>query len=127
LEETRLEKGKSRKGEGYLYGSLIGVANGVFGGGGGMIAVPLLQKTGLSEKEAHATAILVILPISLTAFFIYAWRGYATANILLPTALGVLAGGLLGARLLADMTGKAVRIAFAFLQLFSGLWMLFSK
>ena len=93
MEETRLEKGVSGEGNKFFYGSLIGVANGLFGGGGGMIAVPLLQKTGLSAKEAHATAILVILPISAVAFFIYAWRGYASTAVLLPTALGVIAGG----------------------------------
>ena len=126
MEETRLEKGVSGEGNKFFYGSLIGVANGLFGGGGGMIAVPLLQKTGLSAKEAHATAILVILPISAVAFFIYAWRGYASTAVLLPTALGVIAGGVLGSRLLAGMTGKAVRVTFAFLQLISGLWLVFA-
>ena len=92
-----------------------------------MIAVPLLQKTGLSAKEAHATAILVILPISAVSFLVYAWRGYSSAQILVPTALGVTAGGLLGAKLLGGMTGKAVRIAFAFLQLFAGLSMIFLR
>ncbi len=119
---------KNRKmGKGLINGSLIGIANGLFGGGGGMIAVPLLQKTGLEAKEAHATAILVILPISAISFLVYAFRGYALPSVLIPTAIGVTAGGLLGAKLLGNMTGKAVRVAFAFLQLFAGLFMLFSK
>ena len=46
-------------------GAATGAANGLFGGGGGMIAVPLLRAQGLEEKRAHATAIAVILPVSL--------------------------------------------------------------
>lgn len=126
-EEKALQAEKKSGESGFISGSLIGVANGLFGGGGGMIAVPLLQRTGLQSKEAHATAILVILPISAISFLVYAWRGFATANVLIPTALGVTAGGFLGAKLLGNMTGKAVRIAFAFLQLFAGLFMLFSR
>ncbi|MBQ8291804.1 MAG: sulfite exporter TauE/SafE family protein [Clostridia bacterium] len=107
------------------YGGLIGAANSLFGGGGGMIAVPLLQKTGLDEKTAHATAILVILPISLLSFSVYAWRGYSDFNVLIPTAIGVTLGGLLGARLLGTLQTKYVNITFAFLQLAAGLFLLF--
>ena len=55
-------------------GTAVGAANSLFGGGGGMIAVPLLQKTGMSEKSAHATAILVILPVSLLSFVLYVYH-----------------------------------------------------
>ena len=45
-------------------GALTGAVNGLFGGGGGMIAVPLLGKMlGYEDKEAHATAIFVIAPV----------------------------------------------------------------
>ena len=46
-----------------ILGALIGIINGFFGGGGGMIVVPLLtEKFGFSQKQAQATAIFVILP-----------------------------------------------------------------
>ncbi len=106
-------------------GSLVGVANSLFGGGGGMIAVPLLQRTGLAEKQAHATAILVILPVSLFSFLVYAWRGYYRAEVLLPVALGVSFGGYLGARLLGNLTTEKVRFVFAILQAVAGAFMLF--
>ena len=35
-------------------GLAIGIINGLLGAGGGMIAVPLLQKLGLDRKQAHA-------------------------------------------------------------------------
>ena len=42
---------------GAFTGVAVGAANGLFGGGGGMIAVPLLSGVmGYEEKAAHATA-----------------------------------------------------------------------
>lgn len=106
-------------------GVAVGAANSLFGGGGGMLAVPLLQKTGLDEKRAHATAILVILPISLISFLIYAFRGLSDFTVLIPTALGVIGGGALGAKLLGKLPVRAVNLTFAFLQLAAGIFLFF--
>ncbi len=106
-------------------GIAVGAANGIFGGGGGMLAVPLLQKTGLPEQKAHATAILVILPVSAFSFLLYALRGYLDLSVLIPTALGVTAGGFLGAKLLNKLPTKVITLVFAALQAFAGFWLLF--
>ncbi len=106
-------------------GSLAGIANSLFGGGGGMLAVPLLKKTGLNAKEAHATAILVILPVCVSSFLLYALRGYCRAELVLPTAIGVTGGGWLGAKLLGKLPTKMVNILFAILQLFAGIFLCF--
>jgi len=108
-----------------LCGGLVGAANSLFGGGGGMIAVPLLKSTGLSDKRAHATAILVILPVSLFSFIVYALRGYFEASVLVPTALGVTLGGTLGAKLLGKLPTKTVDLIFAALQLLAGGFLFF--
>ena len=107
-------------------GVAVGAANSLFGGGGGMIAVPLLVKTGLEEKRAHATAILLILPISLLSFIFYVWRGFYDPSVLVPTAIGVTAGGFLGAKLLGNLPVKTVNMAFGLLQLAAGLFLFFS-
>lgn len=107
-------------------GGLIGLANSVFGGGGGMLAVPLFTAGGMQEKQAHATAILVILPISFFSFILYAIRGFYQADVLIPTALGVTAGGMLGAVLLGKLNTKIVNFIFACLQLLAGLFLFFS-
>ncbi|MGN1061991.1 MAG: TSUP family transporter [Candidatus Scatosoma sp.] len=109
-----------------LCGAATGAANGLFGGGGGMIAVPLLRALGSGEKEAHATAIAVILPVSLLSFILYAVRGYFDFSVALPTALGGFFGGFLGAKMLSFLPEKAVFFTFTALQLFAGFWMLFS-
>ena len=108
-------------------GSVVGAANSIFGGGGGMIAVPMLVKTGLDEKRAHATAILVILPVSLLSFLLYAVKGVYDFSVLIPTALGVTAGGLLGAKLLGKLPTRAVNLTFAFLQLLAGVFLCFFR
>jgi uncharacterized membrane protein YfcA len=125
MEGKMEEKRGERMGQ-IVCGGVVGLANGLFGGGGGMIAVPLLQKTGLTEKGAHATAILLILPICILSFFIYAYNGYAVSQVLIPTAIGVTFGGFLGARLLGKLPVKAVNLTFALLQLFAGIFLVFS-
>lgn len=106
-------------------GALTGAANGLFGGGGGMIAVPVLEKSGLDALRAHATAIAVILPVCLVSGAIYLWFVPMPLGQLLPVALGMTAGGLLGARLLPKTSAAAVTYLFAAFMLAAGVRMLF--
>ena len=122
-----MERKKAVKSRLLTCGGVVGAANSIFGGGGGMIAVPMLAKTGLDEKRAHATAILVILPVSLLSFLLYAIKGVYDFSVLIPTALGVTAGGLLGAELLGKLPTRAVNLTFAFLQLLAGAFLFFSR
>ena len=108
----------------WILGAGIGGANAIFGGGGGMLAVPALRLLGNGEKEAHATAIAVVLPVSLLSFLWYLLGGLYDVNVLLPTALGTVFGGLLGAKILNFLPQKTVKIVFAFLQAVAGFWML---
>ncbi len=122
-----MEKSKVLNGKRLLCGGLVGAANSLFGGGGGMIAVPLLTQTGLEEKTAHATAILVILPVSLVSFILYAIRGFYEPTVLVPTAIGVTVGGVVGAWLLGKLPTKTVNLIFAFLQLAAGAFLFFAR
>ena len=107
-------------------GALTGIANGLFGGGGGMIAVPFLEKAaGYPTPSAHATAIAVILPASLVSGIVYLFGGFIRRSVLLPVALGVAAGGLLGAKLLPVFPEKAVSLLFALFMLAAGIRMIF--
>ena len=108
-----------------LGGVAIGGATSVFGGGGGMVAVPLLGGFGLEQRKAHATAILVILPVAALSFLLYAIEGLYDFSVLIPTALGVTAGGWLGAYFLDKLPIKIVHFIFCFLQLAAGVYLLF--
>ena len=88
-------------------GTLTGAANGLFGGGGGMIAVPYLERVaGYPAANAHATAIAVVLPATLTSAVVYLIYGLIPFSVLLPVSIGVLLGGLAGAKLLRLLNPK---------------------
>lgn len=108
-----------------LGGAAVGAANGLFGGGGGMIAVPVLKAAGRSARSAHATAIAVILPASLASAAVYLFCGLVPFGVLLPVSLGVFAGGAVGARLLSRVPPRAVTFVFALFMLAAGLRMIF--
>ena len=109
-----------------LGGAAVGAANGLFGGGGGMIAVPLLLRMGRPARRAHATAIAVILPASLVSAAVYLFKGAVPLAVLLPVALGVTLGGFLGARLLPKVPVRALGAVFSAFMLAAGLGMVLS-
>ena len=105
-----------------ISGSIIGFLNGFFGGGGGMICVPILQKVlSLDAKMSHATAIAIIFPLSLISASIYVFNGYIKTLPLLSVGLGVVTGGILGAFALKFLPPKAVRIIFAIIMFVGGI------
>jgi uncharacterized membrane protein YfcA len=56
---------------------------------------------------------------------VYLWQGFANFEVLLPTAIGVTAGGLLGAHLLDKLPINIIKKVFIFLQFCAGAYMLF--
>lgn len=109
-----------------VFGALIGIINGLLGGGGGMIVVPVLTKFfGFNQKEAQATALFVILPISIASSIIYITHNSINFAQSWPAILSIVAGGAGGALLLNKLDNKVVRIIFIALILISGFTMLF--
>ncbi len=107
-------------------GIVTGLANGLFGGGGGMLVVPMLTfLAGMEVKKAHATAIMVILPVSALSGVIYAAFGQFSFSTGLPVTIGVLAGGIVGAFLLQKLSIRWVSVIFALVMLAAGVKMLF--
>lgn len=109
-----------------ICGSIIGFVNGFLGSGGGMIAVPILEKAKkLDNKSAHATAIAVILPFSLISALIYSLNfelDWLTIGIL---SVSVTIGGIFGSIFLKKLSGKVIRVIFASLMLIAGVRMFF--
>lgn len=109
-----------------ITGICTGIANGFFGGGGGMIVVPMLVFLLKREpRRAHATALLVILPISVISGFIYAAFGKFSLPVGIPSGIGVIAGGVIGALLLKKISGTLLTKIFAFVMLAAGIKLLF--
>lgn len=102
-------------------GVLIGGVNGFFGGGGGMICVPILLLMGLKNKKAHATAILVMLPISMASAAIYYSFGSINLAQTLWTMLGTVCGATLGAFLLTKTPNRWLAYIFPFVMIAAGV------
>lgn len=102
--------------------ALIGCVNGFFGGGGGMLCVPFLEKmVGLPTKKAHATAIAVIAPITLFSACVYLFKGAAPFPQLWYSVGGVTAGGIAGALLLKKLPPWLVGGVFALMMMAAGI------
>ena len=109
-----------------LTGAIAGLINGIFGGGGGMIVVPMLVLLlGCEPKKAHATAILIILPLSVVSGLFYAAFGNLDLSVAIPVGIGVICGGVLGALLLSKLSSKWIIIIFSVVMAAAGIKMLF--
>lgn len=105
-------------------GVIIGVISGFFGGGGGMIAVPILSNIlKLDTKQSHASAIFVILPICLSGGVVYIINnGFSLYNSWY-IILGVLIGGVIGATLLKKLNSKIIQVVFIIIMFSAGVYM----
>ena len=117
---------KVKKWQIFVFGAVIGIINGFFGGGGGMIVVPLLTNLfGLEQKQAQATALFVILPISLASAIVYLSNNSIHFAHCWPVILGIVGGGIIGAKLLNKLNNNVVKSIFIFFMLLGGVAMLF--
>lgn len=105
-----------------IAGGAAGFVNGLFGGGGGMVLVPLLLKSGeLKAKETFASAVAIIFPICVVSFLAqlffvdFPWLQSA------PYLIGGAAGGLIGGKLFRKMPPLWLKRIFAVFILY-GAW-----
>lgn len=87
-----------------------------------MVLVPLLTGLcALSQREAFATSVAVILPLCALSAAIYCLHGWLDLPSALPYLAGGLAGGFLGGRLLRHLSPVWLRRGFALLVLYGGV------
>lgn len=108
-----------------LTGALIGFVNGFWGGGGGMICVPLLmQIIKLPEKKAHATTLLIMLPLSIASLCVYLLGGNLEIMNALKIGVGFIAGGVIGAIILKFISNVWLGIIFSIIIIAGGIKLL---
>lgn len=101
-----------------LIGIITGFFNGLFGSGGGTIVVPAMERIlKVEAHKAHASAIAVILPLSVISAFVYARSGESDWMQILYVSLGGMIGGFIGAKMLR-------KISAAWLHRIFGLFMI---
>ena len=105
-----------------LIGFMTGVLNGLFGSGGGTVAVPAMERfLSVEDKKAHATAIAVILPLSVVSLFIYMGEVDIDWKTVFAVSSGGVAGGYAGAKLLQKISNRWLHIIFGGFMLFAAV------
>ena len=80
-------------------GLLAGIVNGIFGGAGGMVLIPLLGLWTDAEPESiFPLSVCVMLPVCLVSLWFTAQAGPLPWSEVAPYLLGSAAGGVLAGR-----------------------------
>ena len=105
---------------------LAGLLSGLLGIGSGAMKVLALDRAmGLPFKVSTTTSNFMIGVTAAASAGIYFAKGYIDPALAAPTMLGVLAGSVLGARILAVARPRILRRIFAAVLLLMGLEMLY--
>jgi uncharacterized membrane protein YfcA len=106
--------------------TLAGLLSGLLGIGSGAMKVLAMDKAmGLPFKVSTTTSNFMIGVTAAASAGIYFTQGYIDPALAMPTMLGVLAGSLLGARILAVAHPRILRRIFSAVVLLLGLEMLY--
>ncbi len=121
-------------------GLLAGAVSGLVGIGGGAVMVPFLYfflgQSGLSGATipaaeqavvAHATSLLVIIPISLRGAWLYHRAGCVEWAAVWRMGLASVVTAVLGARVAVAMPGALLKLAFGIFLLVVGTRLLIGK
>lgn len=104
-----------------LAGGAAGVVNGLLGGGGGSVLVPLLTgPCGMEQRRAFATSVAVILPLCALSAGLYFTRGGLDWRQALPYLLGGTLGGWAGGRWFRGVRPLWLRRGFGLLLMLGG-------
>lgn len=91
--------------------SLIALYSGFFGGGAGILTLASLTIAGLPVRNAGGTKNVLVSLSNTTAAILFALTGTVAWAHALVVGVGAMAGGYLGARALAVVPERALKIA----------------
>ena len=105
-----------------ILGAVSGVLNGLFGAGGGVAVVPMLEQMELAPQKAHATSVAIILPLSAATAILYWMRGVQVDGHMMVWLVPFgLIGALLGSKLLKRINQDLLRRIFGAIIVYSGI------
>ena len=105
-----------------IAGAAGGLVNGLFGGGGGMVLLPLLTRwRRLDGRSAFATCVAIIFPMCCVSTAVYLWRVRPELAAVLPYLAGGVAGGLVGGMTFEKVPVRVLKIIFGLFLLYGGV------
>ena len=102
-----------------VIGLISGFLNGLFGSGGGIAAVPLLELNGLEARKSHATSVALIFFLSLVSAAGYIIGGAVSLETVFSVVPAGLCGAAIGSVLLKNTDNSLLRRIFGALLLYS--------
>ena len=105
-----------------IAGAAGGLASGLFGGGGGMILLPLLVKwRKLEGRKSFATCVAIILPMCCVSAAVAVWTVRPGWALIWPYLLGGAAGGLIGGLTYQKIPVRLLKAVFGAFLLYGGV------
>jgi uncharacterized membrane protein YfcA len=96
------QSAKKELASGVATGTFAGYLGGLLGVGGGNFIVPALVWLGFDPKKASATTAFIVIFSSLSGFFGHATVGHVNLTLLSFSAVGSIAGALVGSWLMTE-------------------------
>lgn len=105
-----------------IAGTAGGLVNGAFGGGGGMVLLPLLTKwSSLSSRKAFATCVAIILPMCCVSTVVYLWQVRPAIGELVPYLAGGVVGGVISGLTFEKVPVRILKLLFGAFLLYGGV------
>lgn len=106
-------------------GFLAGILSGLLGVGGGIIMVPIMVSYfNITQHQAHATSLAVIVPTAITSSIIYGFHGQLDLSIAINLAIGSIAGAAIGAKIMKKISAAQLKRLFGVLLVLVGIRMI---
>ena len=110
------------KGKNGLAGTAAGLVNGLFGGGGGSVLLPLLNRWGtLAPRAAFATCLAAIYPMCCVSAGVYLYQVRPDLTTVLPYLAGGLAGGVAGGLTFQKVPVRLLKALFGAFLVYGGV------
>jgi uncharacterized membrane protein YfcA len=106
-------------------GLIGGLLSGLLGVGGGTIMVPLLVLwAGFAQRDAHATSLGAIIPISILSAATLAVGAHIDVRAMVLLSIGAIVGARIGAGVLASADDRKLQWLFGTFLAFAAVLML---
>lgn len=105
-------------------GILTGIVNILIGSCGGIVAVEALKLRGIDQTKSHATAIAIILPLTLISAAGYLLKGQVKISDSYVYLIPGLVGSVIGSLLLPKIPKKILSKVFSVFIIYAGIRML---